>query len=109
MKEVAWREIRTRSAPRRSASSPAFSLRPPSSARSWLPCGPTVASDLREVTIGSVEVDDATRAQILAFCRRQPGRDVQDYRSTPDQVDQALTDGDIDVALEPGPDAGLEQ
>ena len=60
--------------------------------------------ELREVTIGLVGVDDATQQQILAFSEDSLDvtfRDLSDLSA--DQVDQALTDGDIDVALEPGP------
>ena len=104
VKEVAWREIRTRSRTR------AFrvitgilivaALIGPILAAVW----PDSGDDLREVTIGLIEVDDATQQQILAFSEDSLDVTLRDLGNlSADQVDQVLTDGDINVVLEPGP------
>lgn len=60
--------------------------------------------ELREVTIGIVGVDAATQQQILAVSADSLDVTFQDLNNLlPGQVDQALIDGGIDVALEPGP------
>ena len=104
VKEVAWREIRTRSRTK------AFRIITGILIAAAV-IGPIVAAvlpdggdDLREVTIGLIEVDDATQQQILAFSEDSLDVTFQDLSDlSADQVDQALTDGDINVALEPGP------
>jgi len=105
VKEVAWREIRTR------ARTKSFK---------WITgilvaaavAGPVIATlvpdnvteELREVTIGLVEVDQGVEDQILAFT--EGGLDVT-FRDlsglSAAGVEQALTDDDVDLVLEPGP------
>ena len=105
VKEVAWREIRTRSRTKAfriiTGILVAAAVIGPILVAVWPDRGD---DELREVTIGLVGVDDAAQQQILAFS--EDGLDVT-FRDlsdlSPDQVDQALSDGDIDVALEPGP------
>ena len=103
-KEVAWREIRTRSRTKAfrviTGILIAAALIGPIVAAVW----PDRGDDLREVTVGLIDVDDATRLQILAFSEHSLDVTFEDLGDlSADQVDQALTDGDIDVALEPGP------
>ena len=104
VKEVAGREIRTRSRTKAfrviTGILVAAALIGPIVAALW----PNSGDDLREVTIGLIDVDDATQQQILAFSEDRLDvtlRDLSDLAT--DQVAQVLTDGDIDVALEPGP------
>jgi len=60
--------------------------------------------DLREVNVGLVGVDETTRHQIAAFAVGNLDITFRDYSGVPPAaVNQALSDGDIDVALEPGP------
>ena len=103
-KEVAWREIRTRSRTKAfrviTGILIAAALIGPIVAAVW----PDRGDDLREVTIGLIDVDDATRLQISTFSEHSLDVTFEDLGDlSADQVDQALTDGDIDVALEPGP------
>ncbi len=104
IREVAWREILTRSRTKAfrviTAILVAAAIAGPILAALW----PDGGNDLREATIGLVEVDDATQDQILAFA--QDSLEVSFVEltgSTPAEVEQALADGDIDMALEPGP------
>lgn len=103
--EVAWREIRTR------ARTKAFRIITgiligaavigPILVAVWPDGGD---EELRQVTIGLVGVDDATQQQILAFSAGSLDvmfENLDDLSS--DEIDQALTDGGVDVALEPGP------
>ena len=104
VKEVAWREFQTRSRTKAfrviTGILIAAALIGPIVAVVW----PDSGDDLREVTIGLVEVDDVTQQQILAFSEDSLDITFQDLGNlSTDEVDQALTDGDIDVALEPGP------
>ena len=103
VKEVAIREVRTR------ARTKAFR---------WITgilvaaavIGPIVAAvlpeggdDLRKVTVGLVDVDEATQQQIVAFAIGNLDVIFREYSgSSPADLDQALTDGDIDVALDAG-------
>ena len=59
--------------------------------------------DLREVTIGVSGVDQDVKDQILAFAVDALDVTFVDLDSSSDQVDQALSEGDINLALEPGP------
>jgi len=104
VREVAWREIVTR------ARTKAFrlitgilvvvSIAVPI-ITALLPDG---GDDLRDVTIGLVDVDQATEEQISAFAAGSLNVTFNDLTgSTVEQVDQALSDGEIDLALEPGP------
>ncbi len=105
VKEVAWREIRTRARTK--------SFR-------WITgilvaaavAGPVLAAvlpdntddDRREVTIGLVAIDQGIENQIAAFA--EAGLDIT-FRdltgASAEQVGQALADGEIDVAFESGP------
>ena len=65
---------------------------------------PNSGDDLREVTVGLVDVDETTRRQIAAFAEGNLDVTFEDYTGfSSDAVDQALTAGDIDVALDAGP------
>jgi ABC-2 type transport system permease protein len=105
VKEVAWREIRTR------ARTKSFK---------WITgilvgvaiAGPVIATlvpdnvteELREVTIGLAGVDQALEDQILAFA--EGGLDVTFVDLTglsSAQLEQALSDDDVNLVLEPGP------
>ena len=104
VKEVAWREIWTRSRTKAyriiTGILIAAAVIGPILAAVW----PDGGDELRQVTISLVGVDDATQQQILAFSEDSLDVTFQDLSDlSPDQVDQALTDGNIDVALEPGP------
>ena len=104
VKEVAAREIRTRSWTKAfrviTGILVAASIIGPIVAAVW----PESGDDLREVTVGLVGVDEATQQQILAFSEDSLDVKFQDLSDfSADQVDQALTDGEINVALEPGP------
>ena len=105
VKEVAWREIRTR------ARTKSFK---------WITgilvlaaiAGPVIAAvlpdgsgnDLRDVTIGLVGVDSSIEDQNAAFTASGLAVEFRDLAgSSPEQVEQALADGEIDLALEPGP------
>ena len=60
--------------------------------------------DLRNVSVGLVEVDQATEEQILALAEGSLDVTFRDLTgSSPEQVAQALSDGEVDLALEPGP------
>ncbi len=105
VKEVAAREIRTRSRTKAfrviTGILVAAAIIGPIVAAVWPEGGD---DDLRQVTVGLVDVDEATQQQILAFSEDSLDvkfRDLSDFSAN--QVDQALTDGDISVALEPGP------
>ena len=104
VKEVAWREIRTR------ARTKAFrwitgilvagAIIGPIVAAVW----PDGGDDLRNVRVGLVEVDQGTEQQILALAEGSLEVTFNNLTgSSPEQVAQALTDGEIDLALEPGP------
>ena len=65
---------------------------------------PDGGDDLRQVTVGLVDVDETTQQQIGAFAEGNLDVTFHDYTGAPPAaVDQALSDGDIDVALEAGP------
>ncbi len=102
--EVAWREIRTRSRTK------AFrvitgilvvaAIIGPIVAAVW----PDGEDDLREVTVGLVQMDLATQQQILALAQGSLEVTFEDLGgSTQGEVDRLLSDGDVDVVLEPGP------
>ncbi len=104
VKEVAAREIRTRS--RTTAFRVitgilvAAAIIGPIVAAVW----PESGDDLREVTVGLVNVGEATQQQIVALAEGNLDITFRDYTGVPPaEVDQALSDGDVDVALEPGP------
>ncbi len=104
VKEVAAREIRTRSRTKVfrviTGILVAAAIIGPIAAAVW----PESGDDLREVTVGLVDVDEATQQQIVALAEGDLDIAFQDYTGVPPaEVDQALSDGDIDVALEPGP------
>ncbi len=104
VKEVAAREIRTRSRTTVfrviTGILVAAAIIGPIAAAVW----PESGDDLREVTVGLVDVDEATQQQIVALAEGDLDIAFQDYTGVPPaEVDQALSDGDIDVALEPGP------
>ncbi len=105
VKEVAWREIRTR------ARTKSFK---------WITgilvaaavAGPVIATlvpdnvteELREVTIGLVGVDQGVEDQILAFTKGGLDVTFQDLSGLSSAgVEQALSDDDVDLVLEPGP------
>ncbi len=102
IQEVAWREIRTR------ARTKAFravtvlflvaAVAGPIVAAAW----PDGGDDLRAVTIGLVGVDPELRAEISALAAGALEIEFRDLEST-DQVAAAIHDGEIDVAVEPGP------
>lgn len=102
--EVAWREIRTRSRTK------AFRVITGILVVAAI-VGPIVAEvwtdgedDLREVTVGLVQMDPATQQQILALAQGSLEVTFEDLGgSTPAEVDRLLSDGDVDVVLEPGP------
>ena len=98
VKEVAGREIRTRSRTKAfriiTGILVAASIIGPIVAAVW----PEGSDDLREVTVGLVDVDEATQQQILAFSEDSLDVTFQDLSDlSANQVDQALTDGDINV------------
>ncbi len=103
IREVAWREIRTR------ARTKAFravtilfvvaAVAGPIVAAAW-PDGDD--DDLRTVTIGVVDMDPELRAEISALAAGALEIDFRDLGS-PDQVAPAIHDGEIDLAVEPGP------
>jgi len=105
VKEVAWREIRTR------ARTKSFK---------WITgilvgaaiAGPVIATlvpdnvtdELREVTIGLAGVDLGVEDQILAFADGGLEVTIVDLAGlSPEEVEQALSDDDVDLVLEPGP------
>jgi ABC-2 type transport system permease protein len=104
IKEVAWREITTRSRTK------AFRIITGILVLAAI-VGPIAAAvfpdggdDLRKVTIGLVEVPQTTEQQITAYAEGSLDVTFRDLTgSSAEQVEQALSDGDIDVALEPGP------
>ena len=104
VKEVAAREIRTRSRTK------AFRVITGILVAAAV-IGPIVSAvlpeggdDLREVTVGLVDIDEDTQQQIVAFAEGALDVTLQDYSGIPRaDLDQALSDGDIDVALEAGP------
>jgi len=104
VKEVAAREVRTRARTRSfrviTGILVAAAIIGPIVGAVW----PDGGDDLREVTVGLVDVDETTRQQIVAFAEGSLDVAFQDYTGVPPAaVDQALSDGDIDVALEAGP------
>ena len=104
VKEVAAREVRARSRTRSfrviTGILVAVAIIGPIVSAVW----PDGGDDLREVTVGLVDVDETTRQQIVAFAEGNLDVTFQDYTGFPPvAVDQALSDGDIDVALEAGP------
>ncbi|MEE8477939.1 MAG: ABC transporter permease [Gemmatimonadales bacterium] len=104
VKEVAAREIRTRSRTKAfrviTGILVAAAIIGPIVAAVW----PENGDDLREITVGVVNVEEATQQQIVAFAEGDLDITFRDYTGVPSaEVDQALSDGDIDVALEPGP------
>ena len=104
VKEVAAREIRTRSRTK------AFRVITGILVAAAV-IGPIVSAvlpeggdDLREVTVGLVDINEDTQQQIVAFAEGALDVTLQDYSGIPRaDLDQALSDGDIDVALEAGP------
>ena len=104
VREVAWREIRTRVRTKafRVITGVLFAgaIIGPIATAVW----PDGGDDLRKVSIGLVEADRAAQEQILAYAEGSLDVTFRDLTgSSPEQVTQALSDGDIDVALEPGP------
>ena len=102
--EVAWREIRTRSRTKAfriiTGILVAAAVIGPIVAALW----PDNGDELREVTIGLIDVDEATQQQISALSEDSLDVTFQDLTDlSTDEVDQLLTDGDVDVALEAGP------
>jgi len=104
VKEVADREIRTRARTKSfrviTGILVAAAIIGPIVSALW----PNSGDDLRQVTVGLVDVDETTRQQIVAFAEGNLDLTFQDYTGVPPaEVDQALSDGDIDVALDTGP------
>lgn len=104
VREVALREVRTRSRTRAFRLITAFlvvaAVVGPIVAALW----PDHSHDRRAVTIGLVELDPAMQTQLLAGSGTNLDVTVRDLSSSsPGQVETLLGDGEIDVALEPGP------
>jgi ABC-2 type transport system permease protein len=104
IREVALREIRTRSRTRAFRLITAFlvvaAVVGPIAAALW----PDDGDDRRAVTIGLVDADPDTRRQILAGSGANLDVTLRDLsESSPEQVEELIGDGEIDVALEPGP------
>lgn len=102
--EVAKREIRTRARTRSfrviTGILVAAAIIGPIVSALW----PDGGDDLREVSVGLVDVDESTQQQIVAFAAGNLDVMFEDYTGArPAVVDQALADGDIDVAIEAGP------
>ena len=102
--QVAWREIQSRSRTK------AFriitgilvvaAIAGPIVAAVW----PDDGADRRKVTIGLVNVDQETQDQIVIFARESLEVTFRDLSgSSPAEVEMAVADGRVDVALEPGP------
>ena len=65
---------------------------------------PDSGDDLREVTVGLVDVDETTQQRIVATAAGSLEVKFEDYSGVSSAaVDQALSDGEIDVALAAGP------
>ena len=104
VKEVAWRAIRSRARTKAFRIITGILIAAAVIGPILVAVLPDGGDDLREVTIGLVGVDDGTQQQILAFSEDSLDVTFQDLSDlSADQVDRALADGDIDVALEPGP------
>jgi ABC-2 type transport system permease protein len=104
VREVALREVRTRSRTRAFRLITAFlvvaAVAGPIIAALW----PDDSHERRDVTIGLVDVDPAMRQEILADADANLDVTLRDLsESSPGQVEELLGDGEIDVALEPGP------
>ena len=102
--EVAWREIRTRS--RTTAFRVitgilvAAAVIGPIIAAVW----PDGGHDRRAVTIGVIGINETTQEKILVLTEASLEVTFQDLSgSSPAEVDQAVSDGVVDLALEPGP------
>ncbi|MDH3369573.1 MAG: ABC transporter permease [Gemmatimonadota bacterium] len=103
VKEVAEREIRTRARTKSfriiTGILVAAAILGPIVSALW----PEGGDDLRQVTVGLVDVEETTQQQIMAFAEGNLDVTFQDYTGLPPaQLDQALSDGDIDVAIEGG-------
>lgn len=104
VREVAWREIVTRS---RTKSFRAITgilvlvaIIVPVALALW----PDGDDDLRTVTVGLVDVEQATQQVILAFAEGNLDIEFQEYSGSSNEVvSEAVAEGDIDVAVEPGP------
>jgi len=104
VKEVAEREIRTRACTKSfriiTGILVAAAIIGPIVSALW----PEGGDDLRQVTVGLVDVEETTQHQIMAFAEGNLDLTFQDYTGLPPaQLDQALSDADIDVAIEGGP------
>ena len=104
VKEVAAREVRTRARTKSfrviTGILVAAAIIGPIVSAVW----PDGGNDLRQVTVGLADVDETTQQQIVAFAEGNLDVTFQDYTGVPPAaVDQALSDGDIDVALAAGP------
>jgi ABC-2 type transport system permease protein len=104
VREVALREVRTRSRTRAFRLITAFlvvaAVAGPIIAALW----PDDSHERRDVTIGLVDVDPAMRQEILADSGTNLDVTLRDLsESSPEQVEELIGDGEIDVALEPGP------
>jgi len=104
VKEVAWREIVTRSRTNSFRWITGILVVAAIAAPIVAALIPDGGDDLREVTIGLAGIDGETEEQIRLFAEGSLAvRFVDLTGSSPEQVDQALADGEVDVALEPGP------
>ena len=104
VREVAEREIRTRSRTKAfrviTAILVAAAIIGPIISALW----PDGGDDLRRVTVGLVDAGETTQQQILTLADGNLDLTFQDYTgASPAEVDRALSDGDIDVALDTGP------
>jgi len=104
VREVAEREIRTRSRTKAfrviTAILVAAAIIGPIISALW----PDGGDDLRRVTVGLVDAGETTQQQILTLADGNLDLTFQDYTGAPPaEVDRALSDGDIDVALDTGP------
>ena len=104
VREVAEREVRTRARTKSfrviTGILVAAAIIGPVVSAVW----PDGGDDLREVNVGVADVDETTQQQIVAFAHGNLEVTFQDYTGVPPaEVDQALADGDIDVALAAGP------
>lgn len=103
VKEVAWREIVTRSRTKSFRIITGIlvlaAVIGPLAAALW-----PEDDDLRSVAVGLVDVDPVTQQVILAFAEGNLDIEFQDFSgSATEVVSQAVSDGDVDVAVEPGP------
>ncbi len=104
LKEVAEREIRVRARTKSfriiTGILVAAAIIGPIVSALW----PDSGDDLREVTVGLVDVDETTQRQIAAVAEGNLDVTFEDYSGfSSDAVDRALTAGDIDVALDAVP------